>query len=156
MAPNAAFERNPPRDSARFDVGRYVPERHRQRVAPAVFGFGVPLSHPIAWNVAIIAGRRMRVLALAPIIEGFAHHVAIRARGRVIAQVGCPLRKMKGIECGTDRNREQGDRQQNNRGRNFNTLSRASSSVTATHVTIYQSYQHSLATNRMARLQAIL
>ena len=56
MALNAAFERNPSRDSARFDVGRYVPERHRKRVAPAVFRFGVPLFHKIARNVAIVAG----------------------------------------------------------------------------------------------------
>ena len=109
MALSAICERNLPRHGSRCDVGWHVSERHGQRVAPAVFGFRVPLAHEIARDMALVTGGYVRVLPPAPIIKDFTHHVAILAGVRISTQVGRALCVVKGIERGPKRNRDQAD-----------------------------------------------
>jgi len=107
---NAVRERNLPRHSSRADIGWHVSQRHGQRVAPAIFGFGVPLSDKIARYVTIAAGGHVCVLPLAPVIEGFPHDVTIRARIGVIAEVGGTLCIVECVERRAKWHRDEADR----------------------------------------------
>ena len=107
---NAVHERNLPRHGTRADIGWHVSQRHGQRVAPAVFSFGVPLPDKIVRDVTIAAGGHVRVLPLAPVIEGFAHYVTIRARVGVIAEVGGALCVVECVERRAKWHREEADR----------------------------------------------
>lgn len=73
-------------------------QRKRQRVEKAVVSFRYPFAHEIMRQVAIVACRGMVVAALLPGIEMVLHHMAVRTRLGVFAEIAgtLPVAERKG------------------------------------------------------------
>lgn len=80
-----------------FDLDGFVKMAGREGpgVQQPVVGFGKPFAQKIMWQVAVIAGCHMAMTRVLPGVVMVLHHVAIRARGWVVAQIRSPSTKME-------------------------------------------------------------
>ena len=75
---------------ARFDLDRLVKQagRERQRMVEAVVALDDPLADGVVGQVAIVARRDVLMTRLDPRVVHGLHHVAVRARGRIVLEIG--------------------------------------------------------------------
>src|SRR5688572_8360467 len=72
------------RDAKRIGV---TPRREIERMPEAVLRFGDVLRHQARWRVAVVADRDRTMAAARPGIEMILHHVAVRARLRIVCEI---------------------------------------------------------------------